>query len=472
MTHLINRLQFAIDCPDEAYAFNLRHNFSQTFQWQIAEVVERVCSKYIGEEEWLQIDKVEIDLGRFSPHSFDTRFAEVFLAKFETELLRKLAPIPPGQREMSRQRSKEALLRFFLQKGTLPWWADESGIDLEEISWETLRQGADAFRQFLYRNRAKTVLWQRIAWQLPASVQGPIMLLFEALREAEEKFNRWVHLIVGRNGKGVSVDPERAPEKIRRIVLEQAPDILQNTVGDAGLIRIFEVCLPKLFGTSTESVSPVMAGWDEMYEPSTKPDAQTESGAHLTPAAGRTPGVGFEPLTGDDAIEAETPEKYVVRHSGIVLLAPFLKPFFTQAGLLDGNEWKSREAAYKAVHLLKFLSTGGQRSPEYTMTLEKLFCGLALEEPVPLEVHLDEKDTEEAESLLLSVIGHWKALRNTSIVGLREAFLKRDGLITRQESGWLLQVERKTLDVLLDSIPWGYSTVRLPWNDYLIFVEW
>jgi len=55
---------------------------------------------------------------------------------------------------------------------------------------------------------------------------------------------------------------------------------------------------------------------------------------------------------------------------------------------------------------------------------------------------------------------------------LRESFLKRDGILTLKENGWLLQVERKTLDVLIDSIPWGYSTIAFSWNERLIFVEW
>ena len=70
------------------------------------------------------------------------------------------------------------------------------------------------------------------------------------------------------------------------------------------------------------------------------------------------------------------------------------------------------------------------------------------------------------------MITHWSALKNTSIDGLREGFLKRDGLITKKENGWLLQVERKTMDVLLENIPWGYSTISLMWNDYLLTVEW
>ncbi len=86
------------------------------------------------------------------------------------------------------------------------------------------------------------------------------------------------------------------------------------------------------------------------------------------------------------------------------------------------------------------------------------------------------KDRAEAEQLLAAVIAHWSALKNTSVNGLRESFLKRDAILTRSASasdgGWLLQVERKTLDILLDSIPWGYNQVRLPWNDYIIMVEW
>jgi hypothetical protein len=63
-------------------------------------------------------------------------------------------------------------------------------------------------------------------------------------------------------------------------------------------------------------------------------------------------------------------------------------------------------------------------------------------------------------------------LKNTSANGLREGFLKRDGLLTRQDRGWLLRVEKKTLDVLLEKIPWGYGLIRLPWNEYLVTVEW
>ncbi len=45
-------------------------------------------------------------------------------------------------------------------------------------------------------------------------------------------------------------------------------------------------------------------------------------------------------------------------------------------------------------------------------------------------------------------------------------------MLTKKENGWLLQVEKKTADVLLESIPWGFSTLAFSWNNYIIFTEW
>ena len=164
--------------------------------------------------------------------------------------------------------------------------------------------------------------------------------------------------------------------------------------------------------------------------------------------------------------------KYIVKEAGIILLSPFFQQLFAKLQLYDRSGWTSKEAAWRAVHIIKFLSTGQQQLPEYTLVLEKLLCGLLPEEPVPLEISLSDTEIEEATRLLESVLEHWKALRNTSLTSLRETFFKRDGLITRKENDWLLQVERKTLDVLLDSMPWGYSAVSLPWNNYIIYTEW
>lgn len=79
---------------------------------------------------------------------------------------------------------------------------------------------------------------------------------------------------------------------------------------------------------------------------------------------------------------------------------------------------------------------------------------------------------EECELLLQELIHHWSILKNTSITGLRETFLQRNGKISPVDKGWLLNVEQKGVDVLLNSLPWGIGVIKLPWNATTIFVEW
>ena len=49
----------------------------------------------------------------------------------------------------------------------------------------------------------------------------------------------------------------------------------------------------------------------------------------------------------------------------------------------------------------------------------------------------------------------------------------RPGKLTlRGDRDWLLQVESSGCDVLLDQLPWSISTIRLPWMESLLWVEW
>ncbi|WP_368165261.1 contractile injection system tape measure protein [Bacteroides cellulosilyticus] len=41
-----------------------------------------------------------------------------------------------------------------------------------------------------------------------------------------------------------------------------------------------------------------------------------------------------------------------------------------------------------------------------------------------------------------------------------------------QDEKWLLTVDDKTHDILLDSVPWGFRQIRLPWLKKYIQVKW
>lgn len=80
----------------------------------------------------------------------------------------------------------------------------------------------------------------------------------------------------------------------------------------------------------------------------------------------------------------------------------------------------------------------------------------------------------EANALLEAVVRNWPVLKNTSADGLREAFLQRPGQLLWQEAQerWLVRVERRAHDLLLEQLPWTISMVKLGWMEEMVVVEW
>jgi hypothetical protein len=176
-----------------------------------------------------------------------------------------------------------------------------------------------------------------------------------------------------------------------------------------------------------------------------------------------------------EAAPAEPPgEALYVSHAGLVLLYPFLAPFFRELGLLaaDEDQFGSEDARERAVHLLIWLATGEEDAPEQEAPVAKLLCGMPLGFPLQRAFALSEGERFEGLSLLEALIGHWSALKSTRPEGLREAFLRRPGKLEWREGAWRLQVETSTLDVLLARLPWGLSLVKLPWMRELIHIHW
>jgi hypothetical protein len=466
MTHLINRLQFELNCTDEDQAFNFRQNFAITFQEQIIDAADEICSNHVLEDEWTKIEKLEIDLGKFSHAAFDSNFTSVFKGKFEKALVDKLSNISSSQKKESLLVSKIELLKHFLQTGTLPWWATEQEKDINEIICEIITNHPKKITPFFYHHQFKKNLWTRVSFQLNEEAKTKLILLIPILKATKELLVKWIQQlniflknenVAAMNVTGASID---------NIILGNAPQIFQHQDDAYIYLEIFKntitsidsQCKPAIDKIISNSHSDFINVFNKMADDFMKENitAQTDAGLELK----------------ETNYQETAADKYTVKHAGIILLSPFLKTFFTNLQLLNGKEWKNKNSQYKSVHLLKFLSTGEQKTFEYNLTLEKIICGLNIEEPIPLEILLEEQETNEAIQLLESVIEHWKALKSTSVNGLRESFLKREGIITQKENGWLLQVERKTLDILIDSIPWGYSTITFPWNEYLIFVEW
>ena len=149
MEHLVNKLKFDVVCPDEEMAFGIRQNFAQTFQLQIAEVIEKVGDKYTSLNEYIRIDKLEVDMGALSQYNLAHDFEKLFFYQFEKEIKQKLSALHPEERKLSTQRSAVELVTYFLKNGLLPWWADEATTDFNEICEQVFSHSPEQLKKYL-----------------------------------------------------------------------------------------------------------------------------------------------------------------------------------------------------------------------------------------------------------------------------------------------------------------------------------
>ena len=162
-----------------------------------------------------------------------------------------------------------------------------------------------------------------------------------------------------------------------------------------------------------------------------------------------------------------------IKNAGLCLLWPFFKTLFSVSGYLDPKgDFKSREMRERATLLLQYLAVKSTAIEEPYLALNKIFTGLPLDESLPSEIVLTEKEKDIADALLLNVIKQWPSFSNSSTDNLRGSFIIRDGVLFFRGKQWVLRVENKAYDLLLNKLPWGFSMIRLSWIPYIIKVEW
>jgi hypothetical protein len=168
-------------------------------------------------------------------------------------------------------------------------------------------------------------------------------------------------------------------------------------------------------------------------------------------------------------IEKIAKVNFIAENAGLVLLHPFLKMFFANINLLNEKELTD---PVRAAHYLHYAATGRESDYEFSMTFEKYLCGIPLTEPIEKDIEISDEIKASIDEMLLAVLGHWKALKTESIDLLRHEFLMREGKVIVDENSPRIIVERKTIDIMLDQLPWGLGIVGLPWKKELIYVEW
>ncbi|MDD1615192.1 MAG: hypothetical protein LUQ28_01455 [Methylococcaceae bacterium] len=173
----------------------------------------------------------------------------------------------------------------------------------------------------------------------------------------------------------------------------------------------------------------------------------------------------------NDSRFSDVDELYI-DNAGLVILWPFLSHFFERLDLIQEGRFLNDTSMQRAVALLQYLVNEDPSSPEYRLPLNKLLCGMELEDVFHLETPLTKTEIDECNTFLEAVIEQAPILNKMSIAGFRGSFLLRQGILSPRDGAWLLRIERETYDVVLDRFPWGMDWVKLPWMSTSLRVEW
>ncbi len=463
--HRIKRAVFDLRFPEESLAFDVRRRLESLFERTVAPALQTVFDARAPNGIEHRIDRIEIDLGTLDPDRLD----ETHLgALIEAQVDRELRRITAAREVVARSESQTAAdtLIAFLERGRFPWQAEVTSLTeleaaLRAIDTHELPVLADRLHRSLQRHDVRA----RLAHQLDAGFFAWI------LTRLEPHLHETLDVIM------TTLSSRRPLAQVRLAALTV---IARTPRGALTAVIARSEMLMRL----TES--PTSAVEDEKLPPpvpDTPPDTTPPDIAMIDTPLEKpldTPlDVALDRPQIDDG-ETDTTEPVgaladamYVAGAGVVILHPFLLRFFDALQLLDDEKrFRSRAATVEAIHLLHHLVTGAEHPEEHETTLYKVLCAYPVEAPLVRRFDIGERARAESETLLDAVIDHWSKLKRTSPDALRETFLQRDGRLTSTEESWNLVLERRGVDVLLDSLPWSLSPVRLPWMDRTLWVEW
>lgn len=419
--HLIQKLNVEVTFNGVTGHADSRHWHDVVRKWLeqafLPQLEVYLESTFGRQEEIIKIDTLQLDLGRLSSiHLSEQNTANALRLLEEAIGSERIALLKGKSKKTSLSEQEWEAFLFFLSAGRLPWWKTPAPADM--AGWElqlskALGLHGVSYEQIMlvFQNEAAR---NRLAHSFSKRFQKQLLRLLQA----------------GVRLKSDSTPQRKTPESFHRKTAseigprQQMPSFPQEDRPD--------------LSSETQKVL------HQLLEMSGLPDSALVS-----------EGIGEDDI--------------YIQNAGVVLLHPFFQMLLEELGHAKAGNMLNPG---RAIQLLQVLATG-RTAPEYELSLNKLLCGVPLTEFVNTPVRLTKKETAECERLLRAAIGHWARLGDTSPDGLRGTFLCREGKLSRrQDNNWLLQVEQRGFDVLLNDLPWNISMIKLPWMQNMLFVEW
>ncbi|MEM9885313.1 MAG: contractile injection system tape measure protein [Bacteroidota bacterium] len=489
--HIIRKQLIELELPSKEGAIALQRKVSRLYQEEVVKQLEQVFDGLNLNGRTLRIPKLEIDLGTIAPEQIERVFVEKCTQEIQ-KAIEKAARSIEGEAasDWSVFAAQDAIDCFlhFLEKGVLPWQANFKKIEaLEAQVLEVLRPQKEILNQkIVHALQKRPATLQRmiqqcsisflkelaaIIWNFSREKQQAVQARLATwlkrelkIKEQQALYNAIYQQLL-QNKKITAVEIRQLEQKLMlKNISESAEAALQKLIAQQILkhqileINHLSTMIKKIVQENKIIDRQVLDKVQEKTELIKEVDAPLETQA--------------AEVEKSDAIQTE--EAHFIENAGLVICAYFLNPLFKGFEWVEEGAFKSKALQERALHLTQYLVSGEENVAEFLLPLNKVLCGIPMNQSINRQLQLRESEKAEAQDLLQHLIQHWTILGNTSVEALRNTFLQRKGKLTYEKafSSWLLQVEKTGYDICVERLPWTISVIKLPWMTERLQVEW
>ncbi len=460
--------------------------------------MDSLLDEFVSEKEWLQIDRIEINIDGLSEKNLEETLVKKILSglreKIETIKFNKtqVDDDKMGLEVISFHQKVFVAFLYFLEYGIFPWWYEPGSHDLFE---EQVEQSLSTMTDENNSDQTKRASAKLVA--LLGNFAAQIRLTAQF---SEKVFLRSIHLCL----TAINLNAFQELESLYKILCKSIEESATKTnlqqkakqiIYDSKVMLIQKIRSPNsqekfihlwlqdvLHKTEALSLdeleSAILNNVDlRKYLPENMKNRESETLYLKNTRGNDIPGKAYirkekelpSVKTNELLRELDHTDGAIVFNAGLIIVAPFLPELFTKCGILEEQGITDKNKALAIMHYIVF---GNCQYREYDVLLNKILCGMAENIPIEIVGDLAGDEKEEIHTMLTTAIGYWATLKSTSPDGLREGFLQRKGKLIHAHEEWILQVEVNAIDALLRVLPWTIGMIKLPWMKKMLRSRW
>jgi hypothetical protein len=502
--HIIHKQKVILNVESMNTAFAYQNTVSNLFAGDLTASIENLLDEIDTLNTVTRIEKLTLDLGAINAAGFSDGFKDKLLVELKNSIRSAWDKYDGNTTVIKQSESLRDGFMYFMKKGILPWYIEVRNMaEFEASVLDKWNEQDWIFIVDWFRDNINSYnqITERLVWQFSDKFLKQVLssALKQIINDSEWKIllNDLLYLNTKLNINKNQTSKEYLTKTFSRVFYQNKSYTLHTLIADELLYELKNKnaeLLVKHYGDLINSIqTPFVAtiiknvyffhekkisleyvtAKDVLIKDeklldnfSLNDDFKTSSSVKELKTDKYQKAVNKK----ESAINKE--DVLFAENCGIILLHPFLQSYFEELSLIKNKGFISGETQKRCVFLLYYLSTGLTEVAEFNLVLEKMLCGYNFEESLPLIINLTQQEIDESAKLLSTVINYWPPLKNTSIEGLQKTFLQREGKLEMKETGWQLTIEQKTADILLSKLPWGFSTIKLPWMKNMLSVDW